>query len=331
MMSDDQVVLRGFDMPMPEIGDQLHFRMPLLSFRSSPELYVAGRVDWDGDTRALTIVDDSEDLEMATLLTDGVEHHVASGEGAIVAGAEFFHATSCIGFPLYGFRRVAVTDGQCWLRVATPSAFVSLRSELVDKSRSVFDRELREAIDHGRRLTERGNAAMLILRRCGPLRSVGLTIRQLSAAMQNRNFHLYRRLIDRLEYELGEPEERSHEQAERHVRPVETPERVHLQWLNMPLRQMVPVYEAGAEHWSSMLLKRESTIRHLFNWTHGGWVPGIHGLAEWRKSISGIPWFTGVNHDAFGPRHMVGNHHRTARYAENRDNWEEVWSSAQSV
>ena len=214
MMSDDQVVLRGFDMPMPEIGDQLHFRMPLLSFRSSAELYVAGRVDWDGDIRALTIVDDPEDLEMATLLTDGVEQHVASGEGAIVAGAEFFHAASRIGFPLYGFHRVAVADSQCWIRVATPSAFVSLKGELVDKSRSVFDRELREAIGHGRRLTERGDAAMLILRRCGPLRSVGLTIRQLSAAMQNRNFHLYRRLIDRLEYELGEPEDRSQSDSE---------------------------------------------------------------------------------------------------------------------
>lgn len=214
MMSDDQVVLRGFDMPMPEIGDQLHFRMPLLSFRSSAELYVAGRVDWGGDIRALTIVDDPEDLEMATLLTDGVEQHVASGEGVTVAGAEFFHAASSIGFPLYGFHRVAVTDSQCWIRVATPSAFVSLKGELVDKSRSVFDRELREAIGHGRRLTERGNAAMLILRRCGPLRSVGLTIRQLSAAMQNRNFHLYRRLIDRLEYELGEPEDRSQSDSE---------------------------------------------------------------------------------------------------------------------
>ncbi len=83
-MADDEVALRGFDMAMPGIGDQLHFRQPLLSFCNRSTLYVARRVDWRGDKRALAIVDDPDDLEMATLLADGVERHVASGEGVVV-------------------------------------------------------------------------------------------------------------------------------------------------------------------------------------------------------------------------------------------------------
>ena len=43
-MADDEVALRGFDMAMPGVGDQLHFRQPLLSFCNSSTLYpiVAG-------------------------------------------------------------------------------------------------------------------------------------------------------------------------------------------------------------------------------------------------------------------------------------------------
>ena len=44
-----------------------------------------------------------------------------------------------------------------------------------------------------------------------------MAIRQLAAAMQNRNLDLYRRLLAPFEHDLGEPEDRLHKQAERHV------------------------------------------------------------------------------------------------------------------
>ena len=216
-MIEGEAILRGFDMTVSDVGDQLHFRQPLLSFGTSSKLYVAGRVDWHGDKLALTKVDDPEDLEMATLLTDGVGRRVTSGKGVVVAGAAFFQAASRAGFQLGGFSCLSAEDDECWIRVATAEEFVALKGELIDESREVFDEELGEARRQGSRLTKRGNAAMLILRRCGPLHREDLAIRQLAAARQNRDLDLYRRLLARFELELDEPEDRLHKQADRHI------------------------------------------------------------------------------------------------------------------
>ena len=222
-MATYEAVLRGFDMTMPDIGDQLHFRPPLLSFDGSSTLYVAGRVDWHTDRQALSIVDDPDDLEMATLLTDGIGAHIASGEGVVVAGADFFQEASRVGSQLQGFRRLSVAESECWIRVATPPEFVALKGDLVEESRVAFDGELGKSRRWKTCLTERGNAAMHILCRCGPLRRGDLAIRQLAAAMQNGDFDLLRRLLVRFEFELGESEDRLRKQAERHIEMAGTP------------------------------------------------------------------------------------------------------------
>lgn len=213
----NEAVLCGFDMPVSDVGDQLHFRLPLLSFRSSRTLYVAGRVDWNADRQALTIVDDPDDREMATLLPDGVGQAVASGQGVAVAGAEFFHAASHVGGQLDDFSHLPTADCECWIRVATPAEFAALKGNLIDESKAVFDQELGKASRQGSRLAERGNAAMRVLRRCGPLRQEDLALRQLAAALQNRDLDLYRRLLTRFEHELGEPEDHLDKQARRHI------------------------------------------------------------------------------------------------------------------
>ena len=237
----DEVALRGFDMPLTDIGDQLHFRLPLLSFRSSTTLYLAGRVDWHADRQALlTAVDDPEDRELATLLPDGVGRYLAPGQGVVVAGAEFFHAASRIGDQLGDFSHLSAADCECWIGMATPAEFVALKDELIDGSRAVFDRELAKAGRRGSCLTERGNAAMLILRSCGPLRREDLAIRQLAAARQNQDFDLYRRLLTRFEHELGESEDRLHEQVGRHIELANELEGTW--WLsNMPKSGAVPM------------------------------------------------------------------------------------------
>ena len=221
-MANNEAVLRGFDMAVPDIGDQLHFRQPLLSFRGSLTLYVARRVDWQADGRALATVD-PEDLELATLLPDGVQRHVTSGQGVIVAGAEFFQAASRVSFQLDGFSGLPAADGECRMRVATPAEYIALKRELIDESRTAFDEELGKATRQRSPLTKRGKAALLVLRRCGPLRREDLAIRQLAAAKQNQDLDLYRRLLARFELELGQPENRLHEQAERHIELAEAP------------------------------------------------------------------------------------------------------------
>ena len=231
-MANDEAVLRGFDMMVPDVGDQLHFRPPLLSFRGGSDVYVARRVDWQDDRQALAIVDDPEDFELATLLADDVDMPIASGQGVVVAGAGFFHAASLVGDQLLGFSRHSEGDCECWLRVATHAEFAALNVELIDESRSVFDRELGRASRQGCRLTEQGDAAVLILSRCGPLRQEDLAIRQLAAARQNQHHDLYRRLLARFELELGEPEDCLHVRAKRHIELVEAPAGTYGRWLS---------------------------------------------------------------------------------------------------
>lgn len=219
-MANGEAVLRGFDMAVPDVGDQLHFRLPLLSFGGSSTIYVARRVAWD-DPRALAIVDDPEDLDLATLFADNVDRRIASGEGVVVAGTEFFRAASLVGVQLPGFDRHTETDGECWFRAAPLAEFDAWNVELLNESRVVFDRELGQASRQRRRLTEHGNAAVLILRRCGPLRQEDLAMRQLAAARQNRDIDRYRRLLARFEFELGEPEDRLDRRVERHIKLAE--------------------------------------------------------------------------------------------------------------
>ena len=61
---------------------------------------------------------------------------------------------------------------------------------------------LEEAAHCGSRLSERGDTALLLMRKCGLLRRDDLAIRQLVGARQNREFDLYRRLLIRFALEL---------------------------------------------------------------------------------------------------------------------------------
>ena len=219
-MANGEAVLRGFDMAVPDVRDQLHFRLPLLSFRGDSAVYVARRVDWDG-RQALAIVEDPEELELATLFADDVDRRIASGEGVVVAGTEFFRAASLVGVQLPGFDRHTETDGECWFRVAPLAEFDAWNVKLINESRVVFDRELGQASRQRRRLAEYGNAALLILRRCWPLRQEDLAMRQLAAARQNGDIDLYRRLLARFEFKLGEPEDRLDRRVERHIKLAE--------------------------------------------------------------------------------------------------------------
>ena len=101
--------------------------------------------------------------------------------------------------------------------VATPAIYTDLRNRLVDEARTAFDEELGNAARRGRLLSKRGNAALLLLRRCGPPRREDLAIRQLAGARQNKELDLYRRLLIRFELELDIPEDSLRQKAEWHI------------------------------------------------------------------------------------------------------------------
>ena len=202
----ETAVLRGFDTAVADIGDQLHICHPLLSFEGDPNtLYVARRLNWRNHQRALAVADPSEASELATLLPDEHRQPIASGEAAVVAGAGFIQAAADAGIQLDGSEVsfVRTHESGCWIATATQALFAELRTRLVDEARTEFDKELGNAAWRGQHLSERGNAALFLLRRCGPLRREDLAIRQLAGAKQNCELDLYQRLLVRFRFELG--------------------------------------------------------------------------------------------------------------------------------
>ena len=212
-------VLRGFDIAVADIGDQLHLCHPLLSFEGDPTLYVARRLNWQNDRKALVAADPSEASDLGTLLPDTHGQAIASGETVVAVGAGFVQAATAAGVQLDGSEMafVRVHDAECRISIATPASSAKLKTRLTDEARTAFDEELGDAARGGHRLSDRGNAALLLLRRCGPRRRDDLAIRQLAGARQNREFDLYRRLLMRFSFELDTQENDLDEKAERHV------------------------------------------------------------------------------------------------------------------
>ena len=212
-------VLRGFDTAVADIGDQLHLCQPLLSFEGDPTLYFARRLDWQDDRKALAVADPSEASELGTLLPDTHRRTIASGEAVVAVGAGFVRAVKAAGVQFDGAEMdfAMVGNAECRIGVATPARFANLKTRLADEARTAFDDELGDAALHGRRLSGRGNAALLLLRRCGPRRRDDLAIRQLAGARQNRELDIYRRLLIRFALELHTREDDLDKRAERHV------------------------------------------------------------------------------------------------------------------
>ena len=232
-------VLRGFDIAVADIGDELHLCHPLLSFEGNDTLYVARRLDWQNDRRkALAVADPSEASDLGTLLPDTHEQAIASGEAVIVVGTGSVQAAKAAGVQLddseMAFARVR--DAECRIGIATPASFEKLKTRLTAEAWTVFDEALGDAARRKRRLSERGNAALLLLRRCGPRRRDDLAIRQLAGARQNHELDLYRRLLMRFALELDTQQSDLDKKAERHIALASKP-RAYTTTLDLSPRQ----------------------------------------------------------------------------------------------
>ena len=62
--------LRGFEVSVADVGDQMHLCHPLLSFEGDSTLYIAHRLDWRKDPKVLAIADPDEALLLGTLLPE---------------------------------------------------------------------------------------------------------------------------------------------------------------------------------------------------------------------------------------------------------------------
>ena len=213
-----QVTLRGLHVSIADIGDQMHLCHPVLSFENDDALYLAHRLDWRDDPDVLAATDPDE-ASHGTLLPRACRLPIASGQGVVAAGDAFVQAAEDAGLqlePEIAFARV-IQDQPCWIGLATPAVYTALRTRLTEGARDAFDRALGDAVRNETRLSDSGNAALLLLRRCGQTRRDDLAIRQLAGARQNREFDLYRRLLIRFALELNTQERVLDERAIRHV------------------------------------------------------------------------------------------------------------------
>ena len=263
MGDGNRTVLRGFDTAVADVGDQLHLCHPLLSFEGDPTLYVARRLDWRNDREALAVADPSEASELGTLLPDTHRQPIASGQAVVAAGTGFVQAATTADIQLDGFGMdfARVHDAECWISVATPAHFARLKTRLADEARTVFDEALGDAARHGRRLSERGDAALLLLRRCGPRRRADLAIRQLAGASQNRELDLYRRLLIRFSLELDTRENDLQDRVERHIALAERPQR-RAQYLS-PEQEYSRLYKAPTSKFPSVMLWEKLPSQHM--------------------------------------------------------------------
>lgn len=211
--------LRGFHVSVADIGDQMHLCHPVLSFEGDDALYLAHKFDWLNDSNALAIADPSEAASLGTLLPTTCSPPIASGLGVVAAGVPFVRAAECAGVQLdqqIAFAQIA-QDAAVWIGMASPAAYVALRTRLAEDARAAFDKALAEAAANNTCLTDQGNAALLLLRRCGPTRCADFAIRQLAGARQNRELDLYRRLLIRFALELNTRERVLDERVRRHL------------------------------------------------------------------------------------------------------------------
>ena len=214
--------LQGFPVSVADVGDQMHLCHPLLSFEGDPTLYLAHRLDWRNDPEALAVADRSEALALGTLLPPACERPIDSGEGLVAVGAELVQAAESAQVELLdsGIAFARVDGPEYWIGVATPALYTALRTRLAEEARSAFDKALEDAVHLGSRLSERGEAALLLMRKCGSLRRDDLAIRQLAGAWQNGELDLYRRLLIRFALELEARESVLDERTKRHVAAV---------------------------------------------------------------------------------------------------------------
>ena len=214
--------LRGFHVSVADVGDQMHLCHPLLSFEGDPTLYLAHHLDWRNDPEALAIADPNEASALGTLLPPAHARPIASGEGLVAVGVALAEAAETAKVELLEsdipFARVA--DPECWIGVATPALYTSLRTRLAEDARAAFDEALADAAQRERRLCERGNAALLLIRKCGTLRRDDFAIRQLAGVWQDRESDLYRRLLIRFAHELDVQEDVLHQRVQRHISAV---------------------------------------------------------------------------------------------------------------
>lgn len=205
-------ILRGIDFQSKELGDQLRFCHPLVSFEDSPELlYYARSLAWapkrTADDQSLLLID-TDQLDRFTLIDLTLQLPIRPNEGVVLVGCSFAQALKSIEIILSDVDSITFVNmpGTAHsLGVASTSTYLAFAQQLQKQAGSIFDKDLRSSPPSG--LSDRGQAALFLLRKNGVARPTDMVMRELAAAYRSRAVEAYRRLLLRYSITLNEAEE----------------------------------------------------------------------------------------------------------------------------
>lgn len=211
--------LIGFDDALVDRSAGLQLCLPVLSFGSDREFYVAKKIDWNVNFAdlgsGLTAVDEDELEGYTTMLPVHRWRAIEPGQGVLVVGGDFTRDVKDMGvdLPMLSSMMTLPNEGYA-TTVMTIESFRHFRTALCRAVSVVFDEALGSSGSHG--LSFRGRAAMRILQQSA-YRQTDLAVRELAAAVAVCDFDILRRLLARYSIELQESEDELEAKAHRHI------------------------------------------------------------------------------------------------------------------
>ena len=216
--------LRGFGFPATDGGDQLRFCNPLVSFEvgESAPIYFVRDLDWSSrggaQARWFTPLDTDEIETFATIVPETMLQ-ICPGDGVVLFGEQITAAARSLEMEVEHSLPVEFTElpgPRCRIGIANADSYRKLVRQLTNEAASIFDHEL--SATNGTELSERGETALFVLRKCGFSLPTVLAIRQLAAARVNHQWDRDRRLLIRFSRELKVAEDILDQRVDRHLR-----------------------------------------------------------------------------------------------------------------
>ena len=269
-------ILRGFDFPAIDAGEQFRFCNPLVSFEESESasMYFVRDIDWSSgsDDRARWFTPlDMDEIETFATLVPRTMLQIRPGDGVVLIGERIIAATRSLEIALEAdaddaervcFKEFTGYSGTRYrIGVADTDSYRKLVKRLTDKAASIFDDELQATA--AAQLSERAETALFLLRKCGFSLPTVTAIRRLAAARVTRHWDRHRRLLIRFSRELKATEGDLDERVDRHLRHIKdagaSPSRPTAPELpgESPLWKLVEIYVAPDKNMLANSLRRE--------------------------------------------------------------------------
>ena len=258
-------IVRGFDFPARDSGDQLRFCNPLVSFEEgeTAPIYFVRDLDWtlgyDGEARWLSPLD-ADEIEAFATLVPGPTLRIRPGDGIVLIGQQITVAARSLKMEAERSSLVEFTklsEPRCRIGVANADSYRGLVRRLTDEAVSIFDSEL--GATTGTELSRRGEVALFLLRKCSYSLPTVLAIRQLAAARVTHQRDKDRRLLTRFSRELKVAEDVLDRRVVRYLRHIRS-ERTPISRPTTEAPGMVPVFADSVKFYS---VRKQSLKSHV--------------------------------------------------------------------